>query len=74
VADEHFVAATALSTAWKGPYNLACTRARANDPSAEPALREAIRRGGDKVLAKARTDEDLATVRATPWFDELVGS
>ena len=42
--------------------------------SGSPRWIEAIRRGGDKVLAKARTDEDLATVRATPWFDELVGS
>jgi hypothetical protein len=54
---------------WKGPYNLACTHARAGDEDAtRRALDEALRRGGDAVRAKAAEDHDLDAMRERPWF------
>jgi hypothetical protein len=54
---------------WKGPYNLACTHARAGDEDAtRRALDEALRRGGDAVRAKADEDHDLDAMRERPWF------
>ena len=55
-------------SAWKGPYNLACAYARAADPRAQPALEEAVVRGGDVVREKAKKDPDLDSVRAQAWF------
>ncbi len=53
----------------KFAFNLACALARQNDPRAEHALRHAVARGGDAVRARARKDEDFASVRTAPWFE-----
>ncbi len=56
------------------PYNLACACALAKSPCAEPALREAVKRGGDAVKTRAKRDRDLAGVAAEPWFTAVTGS
>lgn len=69
-----FVAAMyADPIAWKGPYNLACAYARADDPRVRLALEEAVERGGEPVKTKARKDGDLDSVRAQAWFTTLIG-
>lgn len=55
-------------------YNEACARARAGDEAkAEDALRRAVKKGGASFAARARKDEDLASVRAIAWFAAVVG-
>jgi hypothetical protein len=60
--------------AWKGPYNLACAYARAEDPRAPLALEVAVERGGDAVREKAAKDADLDAVRSQAWFTALIGA
>lgn len=70
-----FLAATHADTeAWKGPYNLACAYARANDPRAEPAFALAIARDGEAVRKRAATDRDLDGVRALAWFTAAIAA
>lgn len=54
-------------------YNEACALARAGDAKVEEALSRAVRLGGAATKARARKDEDLASVRSAPWFTKLVG-
>jgi hypothetical protein len=69
-----FLAAMHADTsAWKGPYNLACAYARAADPRARPALEVAVERGGEVVREKASKDGDLDSLRSQPWFTALIG-
>lgn len=72
-AETWFAKAAAVDDHWKHPYNLACVRARAGAEGVEPALRQAIERGGESVRRKARTDADLDAVRREAWFVELLG-
>ena len=66
-------ASLAEPSAWKHPFNLACAAARAEHHDlARIALREAVRRGGARVVAKARKDADLATVRSAAWFESVM--
>ena len=59
------VVALAEPAIWKHPFNFACAAARANDElMTRVGLVEAIRRGGAKVVDKARTDGDLAAMRS----------
>ncbi|HWB76617.1 MAG TPA: hypothetical protein VG755_16745 [Nannocystaceae bacterium] len=59
--------------AWKHPFNLACAAAKnGDDDIARVALVEAVRRGGEKTAAKARTDADLASVRDQAWFEPVL--
>ena len=72
-AARHFERASVIDTqAWKGPYNLACARARAGQhDAARAALEQAVARGGDAVRAKMKKDRDLDGVRGEAWFDKL---
>lgn len=58
----------------KFAFNLACALARQDDPRAEHALRHAVHVGGDAVRARARKDEDLASVRTAPWFEAALAA
>lgn len=59
--------------AWKHPFNLACAASRGGEEGiARIALGEAVRRGGDRVVTKARKDPDLAAVRARAWFEPVL--
>lgn len=55
-------------------YNLACALARLGDAGAEAALADAIARGGDETIRKARKDADFAGVSAKPWFTAMMGA
>lgn len=71
-AARSFALATALDQAWKHPYNLACARSLGGLEDVEPALAEALRRGGDPVRTKIRSDKDLDPVREQDWFKALL--
>jgi hypothetical protein len=73
-AQTYFAQASALdSVAWKHPFNLACAASLAKDEAvARIALGEAIARGGDTVVQKARRDGDLANVRTASWFEPVL--
>lgn len=64
-------AAEADPTAKLPPYNLACALARRGDARAKDALAKAIERD-PSAKARAKKDEDFASVRSEPWFAELV--
>ncbi len=67
------VVALAEPAIWKHPFNLACAAARANDERmTRVGLVEAIRRGGARVVDKARSDGDLATMRSAAWFEPVL--
>ncbi len=58
---------------WKHPFNLACASALAKDDEmARIALTEALHRDAPSVIAKARRDADLASVRTSKWFEPLL--
>lgn len=67
------LAATRDTVAWKHPFNLACASAKQGDETtARVALVEAVRRGGETVVAKAGRDADLASVRSSAWFQPVL--
>ncbi len=73
-AARNFALAAALDEAWKHPYNLACARSLGGLEGVEPALAEALRRGGDPVRTKIASDNDLDPVREQAWFKALADS
>lgn len=68
-----FDKASAASSAWKHPYNLACARSLGGLDGVEDALREAVKRGGKTASDKANKDKDLAKAREQAWFAAVVG-
>lgn len=65
--------ALAETKPWKHPFNLACAAARAgNEDIARVGLVEAVRRGGEAAVDKARRDADLAAVRKAAWFEPVM--
>ncbi len=72
-AAKFFARVAARSTEWKHPHNLACALAKAGQPdAAHIALQESLRRGGDTARASAKRDKDLTSLRAQPWFAQLI--
>jgi hypothetical protein len=71
-----FARAAALGpSSWKPAHNLACSLALTEQwGDAAVAVRESIRRGGDKARARAKSDADLAGLRARSGWDELVAT
>lgn len=60
---------------WKHPYNAACAAALRSDfDRAQVFLVEALRRGGDEVRAKARSDRDLGYLRKRDYFEVLLSA
>ena len=74
-AAQFFARVAARDPEWKHAHNLACASAMAGKhDDARIALAESFERGGDAARASANKDSDLASVRALPWFAELVAA
>lgn len=59
--------------AWQGAYNAACFEALAGDADAALAhLRRAVELNDDEVRGYARSDEDFASLRDDPRFEEAL--